>query len=35
MEQLDYKFLFRWFVRLGIDDPVWKLKRTRERRLSL
>ena len=23
MEQLDYNFLFRWFVGLGIDDPVW------------
>jgi hypothetical protein len=23
MEQLDYKLLFRWFVGLGIDDPVW------------
>jgi transposase len=22
MEQLDYHFLFRWFVRLNIDDPV-------------
>jgi transposase len=23
MEQLDYNFLFRWFVGLGIDDRVW------------
>src|SRR5208282_3484707 len=23
MEQLDYNFLFRWFVGLNIDDPVW------------
>src|SRR6516225_2342603 len=23
MEQLDYNFLFRWFVGLSIDDPVW------------
>ena len=23
MEQLDYNFLFRWFVGLTIDDPVW------------
>ncbi len=23
MEQLDYNLLFRWFVRLGVDDPVW------------
>ena len=22
-EQLDYNFLFRWFVGLNIDDPVW------------
>jgi len=23
MEQLDYNLLFRWFVGLQIDDPVW------------
>jgi transposase len=23
MDQLDYNLLFRWFVGLGIDDPVW------------
>ena len=23
MEQLDYNLMFRWFVGLGIDDPVW------------
>ena len=23
MEQLDYNLLFRWFVGLNIDDPVW------------
>ena len=23
MEQMQYNFLFRWFVGLGIDDPVW------------
>jgi hypothetical protein len=23
MEQMDYNLLFRWFVDLGIDDPVW------------
>ncbi len=23
MEQLHYNLLFRWFVGLGIDDPVW------------
>jgi transposase len=23
MEQLDYNFLFRWFVGLSIEDPVW------------
>jgi len=23
MEQLDYNLLFRWFVGLDMDDPVW------------
>jgi transposase len=23
MEQIDYNLLFRWFVGLGMDDPVW------------
>lgn len=23
MDQMDYNLLFRWFVGLGIDDPVW------------
>ena len=23
MEQLDFNILFRWFVGLGMDDPVW------------
>jgi hypothetical protein len=23
MEQLDYNLLFRWFVGLEIDEPVW------------
>lgn len=23
MEQTDYNLMFRWFVGLGIDDPVW------------
>src|SRR5262245_20282841 len=23
MEQLDYNLLFRWFIGLGVDDPVW------------
>lgn len=23
MEQMQYNFLFRWFVGLGVDDPVW------------
>src|SRR3990172_9564706 len=23
MEQMHYNLLFRWFVELGIDDPVW------------
>jgi transposase len=22
-EQLDYNLLFRWFVGLGVDDPIW------------
>lgn len=22
MEQLDYNLLYRWFVRLGVDEPV-------------
>ena len=28
MEQLDYNLLFRWFVGLSIDDPVWDATRT-------
>ena len=23
MEQMQYNLLFRWFVSLGIDDPIW------------
>jgi transposase len=23
MDQLEYNLLFRWFVGLGMDDPVW------------
>lgn len=23
MEQLDYNLLYRWFIGLGVDDPVW------------
>ena len=23
MEQMDYNLMFRWFVGLGIDEPVW------------
>src|SRR5215471_17297879 len=23
MERLDYDLLFRWFVGIGVDDPVW------------
>ena len=23
VEQMDYNLLFRWFVGLGVDDPVW------------
>ncbi len=28
MEQLDYNLLYRWFVGLSPDDPVWKISRT-------
>jgi transposase len=37
MEQLDYNLLFRWFVGLNIDDPVWDvtvLSKNRERLLG-
>jgi transposase len=37
MEQLDYNLLFRWFVGLGIDDPVWSpttFSKNRERLLD-
>ena len=37
MEQLDYNFLFRWFVGLNIDDPVWDVTvftKNRERMLA-
>jgi transposase len=37
MEQLDYNFLFRWFVGLNIDDPVWEVTvftKNRERLLA-
>lgn len=37
MEQLDYNFLFRWFVGLNIDDPVWDVTvftKNRERLLA-
>ncbi len=37
MEQLDYNLLFRWFVGLGIDDPVWDVtvfSKNRERLLA-
>mgnify|MGYP005847189847 CR=1 FL=1 len=27
MEQMQYNLLFRWFVALGIDDPVWGVGR--------
>jgi len=26
MEQLEYNLLFRWFVSLGIEDPVWAVR---------
>jgi transposase len=37
MEQLDYNLLFRWFVGLGVDDPVWDVTvftKNRERLLK-
>ena len=37
MEQLDYNLLFRWFVGLEIDDPVWDVTvftKNRERLLK-
>ena len=37
MEQLDYNLMFRWFVGLGIDDPVWDVTvftKNRERLLD-
>jgi hypothetical protein len=37
MEQIDYNLLFRWFVGLGIDDPVWDhstLSKNRDRLLE-
>ena len=37
MEQLDYNFLFRWFVGLSLDDPVWDVTvftKNRERLLE-
>jgi transposase len=38
MERIDYDLLFRWFVGLGIDDPVWNhstFSKNRERLLSI
>jgi transposase len=37
MEQLDYNLLFRWFVGLSMDDPVWDVTvftKNRERLLA-
>src|SRR5947207_8622985 len=37
MEQLDYNLLFRWFVGLSVDDPVWVptvFSKNRERLLA-
>jgi transposase len=37
MEQLDYNLLFRWFVGLTMDDPVWDastFSKNRERLLA-
>lgn len=38
MERIDYDLLFRWFVGLGVDDPVWNhstFSKNRERLLSI
>ena len=35
IEQLDYNLLFRWFVGLGIDDPVWDPSTFRKNRDGL
>ncbi|MGF7178484.1 transposase [Azospirillum doebereinerae] len=37
MEQLDYNLLFRWFVGLSMDAPVWDVRvftKNRERLLA-
>jgi len=37
MEQLDYNLLFRWFVGLNMDDPIWDVTvftKNRERLLD-
>ena len=37
MEQMDYNLMFRWFVGLSPDDPIWHpttLTKTRERLLN-
>jgi transposase len=37
MEQLDYNLLFRWFVGLNMDDPIWDFtvfSKNRERLLK-
>ena len=34
MEQLDYNLLFRWFVGLNMDDPVWDADVQQEPRAS-
>jgi transposase len=37
MEQLDYNLLFRWFVGLNMDDPIWDVSvftKNRERLLD-
>jgi transposase len=30
MEQLDYNLLFRWFVGLNVDEPVWDRDRVQQ-----
>jgi transposase len=30
MEQLDYNLLFRWFVGMDMDEPIWGTDRVHE-----
>jgi transposase len=35
IEELDYNLLYRWFIGLGIDDPLWSRETFREHRHRL